>query len=270
MNQCGILKPDCCTVITCTNSCRSTRAQLYGTEADVGEARATITPVEAPMVWIQGKPTIRAEPLMPGSPLGIVENLDVGPLRRGVAKPLDELRINLFEVLGDVAAQQLVELGIDANHEMLGRDRLVAVEQLEHLAEIAHPRVIRIGLESFVENLASLVGAPTRISSMPSDVFASGNCGGRRWPAGSKLPPHRSGDAIRAARPDRQKDARFGIGRPRLRSRLRKRDDAAAVYRFVRRFAEPRLERRTRREAVGEQGAGGHAGQRVRIAGIDG
>ena len=50
VNQCGILKPVCCTVMTCTNSCRSTRAQLNGMGADVGEAIATITPVEAPIV----------------------------------------------------------------------------------------------------------------------------------------------------------------------------------------------------------------------------
>ena len=97
-----------------------------------------------------------AEPLMGRQPLRLVVDFDLRPCRRLVAELLRQLRIDLFEILGHVLRQQLVEFGVGPDHEVFRLDRFVAVEHLKHLPHVADADVKRIGLERRVQQLLGL------------------------------------------------------------------------------------------------------------------
>ena len=92
------------------------------------------------------------EPLMSVQPLRFVVNFDLRPALRLEAEQGRQFGIDLFEVLGHVPREQLVELGVGPDDEVLGRHRVVVVEHLQDLPHVADAHVIRIGFEGVVED----------------------------------------------------------------------------------------------------------------------
>ena len=109
-----------------------------------------------------------------------IEHLDQDAVLGLVVEFLRQLRVNLLQVLGQVANQDLVVTGIVAQLKMVGRQRRVLFQVVQNFESIGNAHVEWIGVERLAEDgLGFLFPAHAHVEQAQA-VFRPGQHGPKR------------------------------------------------------------------------------------------